>query len=83
MRNKHPSPWSVSTTMPYLMSVYTEPNFRRKGLATRITKEAMKWCRKKGYSSLSLHASDMGKDIYSRLGFHKTREMRVRLGKRL
>jgi GNAT superfamily N-acetyltransferase len=78
MKENHPSPWSIRATTPYLMSIYTDPKFRGKGLATGIVKEAMKWSREKGYHSLSLHASDLGKNIYSRLGFDKTREMRVR-----
>jgi GNAT superfamily N-acetyltransferase len=62
---------------PYLFSMYTEPIFRRNGLSSRIVKEAMKWCKKKGYPRLSLHASKMGRRIYRELGFARTWEMRI------
>ncbi len=58
------------------MSMYTEPQQRGKGLATRIATEAMKWARKNGYPRMTLHASDLGKPIYLKLGWKQTSEMR-------
>ena len=78
VKEAHPSPRSISATAPYLMSMYTAPSFRGKGIATMIVKEAMKWCKEIGFSSLTLHASDMGKGVYDRLGFQRTTEMRIR-----
>ena len=78
VREVQPSPWSNRPTTPYLLSMYTDPSFRGEGLATRIVKEAIKWCKVEGFHSMSLHASDMGRGLYEKLGFEQTREMRLR-----
>jgi GNAT superfamily N-acetyltransferase len=64
---------------PYLFSMYTEPEYRGKGIGTSIVKEAMKWCKKKGYRSARLHASKMGMRLYFKLGWKKTSEMHVKI----
>jgi GNAT superfamily N-acetyltransferase len=75
----HPNPQRKRTHRPYLLSMYTDPKSRGRGLATRIVLAAMDWCRKHGYHTLSLHASDLGKGVYKSLGFKPTSEMRARL----
>lgn len=64
---------------PYLLSMYTEPKWRRLGLASRIVTEAMKWAKSKGYGEIRLHASSMGTRIYIRQGFKRTWEMKREL----
>ncbi len=64
---------------PYLLSMYTLPEYRGYGLATRIVKEAMKWSKSKGFSRMSLHASEMGRPVYKKLGWERGWEMRIRL----
>ena len=64
---------------PYLLSMYTEPDFRRRGVASMVVKEAINWCRKNKYERLMLHASEMGRKVYSQLGFKRTWEMRLDL----
>jgi GNAT superfamily N-acetyltransferase len=61
------------------MSMYTEPEFRRKGFATLIVKEAMSWARRNGYARMSLHASKAGRSVYDKLGWERSWEMRVDL----
>lgn len=67
------------TKEPYLLSMYTIPEYRGYGFATRIVKEAMKWSKKKGFVRMSLHASKMGRRIYKKLGWTRTWEMRINL----
>ena len=64
---------------PYLLSMYTSPRYRNKGVATAIIKEAMKWSKDHGQPTLLLHASEMGRLVYSKLGFTDTHEMRIRV----
>lgn len=78
-REAHPRPWLKKLEEPYLLSMYTEPEFRGKGVATGIVKEAMRRCKKKGYQSIRLHASEMGRRVYSNLGWERSWEMRVKL----
>lgn len=75
----HPNPLRKRTRRPYLLSMYTDPKSRGRGIATRIVQTAMDWASRQGYHTLALHASDMGKGVYKRLGFRPTSEMRVQL----
>ena len=79
LRPRQPKPGNAKGVQPYLLSMYTEHPFRGKGVATKIVKEAIRWAKAKGFPQLSLHASDMGKSIYSKLGFKQTWEMRLEL----
>ncbi len=64
---------------PYLLSMYTEPKWRRLGLASRIAAEAIRWAKINGYGEIRLHASSMGRRIYIRQGFRRTWEMKREL----
>ncbi len=72
-----PSPHKPDTLQPYLLSMYTEPSFRRLGVASMIVNKAIEWCRKNRYSRLRLHASEIGRNVYRKLGFKRTWEMRL------
>jgi GNAT superfamily N-acetyltransferase len=61
-----------------IQNVYTEPEWRRRGLASLLTKAIIDWAREQGISSVVLHASDDGRRVYERLGFIATNEMRYR-----
>ena len=76
---RQPRPSWNGPSVPYLMSMYTEPALRGKGCATRIVREAIRWARAHGYDAMTLHASDYGEAIYRREGFGRTMEMRLRL----
>jgi GNAT superfamily N-acetyltransferase len=81
LRPSQPRPRRRITSQPYLLSMYTEPNFRGKGVASRIVDEAKHWSKKKGFPELALHASTMGRRVYSGRGFKRSWEMRARLGR--
>ena len=58
-----------------IVNVYTEPEWRRRGLAELVIRAIMDWSRANGVAGLVLHASEMGKPLYERLGFEQTNEM--------
>jgi GNAT superfamily N-acetyltransferase len=62
-----------------VLNVYTEPEFRRQGIARRLMLAVIAWGRESGLRSLSLHASDFGRALYEELGFRQTNEMRLYL----
>ena len=64
---------------PFLLSMYTEPKWRGRGLASRIVDEAIKWAKKGGYAEIALHASLMGRGLYLRRDFSRTWEMKLKL----
>ena len=77
-----PRPGNPAGSTPYLLSMYTDPDFRGRGLASRIVREAMRWSRDNGYKRMHLHASKFGRSVYRRLGWERTWEMRVDLSRR-
>jgi len=78
LREMQPSPGHPHGKVPYVLSVYTRPEFRRKGLASMIVEEAMEWARKHGYYKIVLHASSKGRKVYSQLAWKRTWEMEFR-----
>lgn len=59
--------------------MYTDPDYRRRGLARQITHVMIFWCRAEGFASVSLHASKAGRPLYEAMGFQPTNEMRLKL----
>jgi GNAT superfamily N-acetyltransferase len=59
-----------------VINVYTEPAYRRRGLAERVMRALLAWSETRGLASVILHASDDGRPLYERLGFAATNEMR-------
>ena len=60
-----------------ILNVYTEPPFRRQGIARRLMETALEWCKAKGIRAVILHASADGRKLYESLGFRATNEMRL------
>lgn len=59
-----------------VINVYTEPAWRRRGVAERVMQVVLAWADGADVSSVVLHASDAGRGLYERLGFRPTNEMR-------
>jgi GNAT superfamily N-acetyltransferase len=72
-------PRDSQTRRPMIVNVYTEPGYRRRGLARRLMVAMLDWLREQGYGTVSLHASDFGRSLYESLGFKPTNEMRLQL----
>jgi GNAT superfamily N-acetyltransferase len=60
-----------------LLNVFTEPEWRRRGIATLLIRQIITWSRDQQLDRLVLHASDEGRAVYERLGFIATNEMRL------
>ena len=61
-----------------IVNVFTEPDWRRRGIAKRLMKKIIAWSREKSLDDLVLHSSDDGRALYEQLGFIPTGEMRLR-----
>jgi GNAT superfamily N-acetyltransferase len=59
-----------------IVNVFTEPQWRRRGIAGLLVKEIITWSRNEQVDRLLLHASDDGRSLYERLGFIAGNEMR-------
>jgi GNAT superfamily N-acetyltransferase len=62
-----------------VVSMWTEPSHRRRGLGSLVMDAILTWCRVRGIRRLTLHASDEGRPLYERFGFRATNEMRLEL----
>jgi GNAT superfamily N-acetyltransferase len=77
LREAHPGPLFETDLRPYLLNVYTEPPWRGKGLARRLTEACLEFCRELKLPILELHASKAGESLYRNLGFTFSNEMRL------
>lgn len=59
----------------YILNVYVEPDYRRRGLARRIMETILVWCQQRQVARVTLHPSDEGQPLYESLGFERTKEM--------
>jgi GNAT superfamily N-acetyltransferase len=76
-----PRPVNVSTVgegrQGTVVNVFTEPQWRRRGIAGLLIKEIITWSKDEHLDRLLLHASDEGRSLYERLGFIAGNEMRL------
>lgn len=63
----------------YIWGVYVEPSHRGQGIAKKLTKIAIAHLKAIGCTRAILHASPMGKPVYSSLGFSASNEMHLDL----
>jgi GNAT superfamily N-acetyltransferase len=76
-----PRPVNVSTIgegrQGTIVNVFTEPRWRRRGIASLLIQEIIIWSRNQQLDRLILHASNEGRSIYEKLGFVASNEMRL------
>ena len=60
----------------YVLNVFTEPQWRRQGVAESLMRALIAWATARGVQRLSLHASLEGRALYEKLGFVPSNEMR-------
>ena len=82
LQPRQPSPGNSQKFQPYLLSMYTMPEYRGKGLASKVVRAAVDWTKSHKYASLRLHASEMGRGVYKSQGFTRTWQMRLNMTKR-
>ena len=61
----------------YILGVYVQPRYRGHGAATKLTQMAVEFLRERNVANIRLHASPFGRNIYERLGFVDTNEMKL------
>ena len=73
----HPSELHARRAM--ILNMYTEKDYRRRGIAKRLMLTMLEYLRKEGFPKVSLHASDEGRPLYESLGFEISNEMTLKL----
>jgi GNAT superfamily N-acetyltransferase len=74
-------PWPASPKdrkqqRAFMLNVFTEPAYRRNGIARSLVQTIIDWCRDQGFGSIFLHASEAGRPLYQSMGFQTTTELR-------
>ena len=78
LHNYYPSPTNLrGRPTAYVLNVYTEPAHRRRGVASDLLQRIISWCARQDIPRVSLHASDVARRLYERLGFTTSNEMRA------
>ena len=77
------SPWPANPFDPcveraVILNVYTEMEFRRRGIARMVMETVLAWCKSYGLHGVNLHASPEGRALYEKMGFAQTNEMRLK-----
>ncbi len=62
----------------YVLNVYVERAWRRRGLARLLMEHVLAEAGRRGITRVTLHASDEGRPLYESLGFAPTGEMRLK-----
>jgi GNAT superfamily N-acetyltransferase len=62
----------------YVLNVYVERAWRRRGVARLLMEHVLAETRRRGLTRVTLHSSEEGKPLYERLGFGPTNELRLR-----
>ena len=76
-------PWPANPKDPctqraVILNIYTEQEFRKRGVARQIMLTILVWLKGQGLRAVNLHASAEGRTLYEKLGFEATNEMRLR-----
>jgi len=71
-------PGILSGPEAYVLNVFVERAWRRRGVAALLMDQVMSYAKERRLRVVTLHASDEGRPLYERLGFASTNEMRLR-----
>lgn len=62
----------------YIMNIYTDPAYRRQGIAMHMVDLLVQEAKAKGYFQITLEATQMGRAVYEKYGFRQmTDEMEL------
>lgn len=65
----NPTGWKA-----YIMNMYTDPDYRRQGIAYKMLDLLVAEAKERGIASISLEATDAGRPLYEKYGFVEMHE---------
>ena len=66
-----PTYHNPSGNKAYIVNMYTNPKYRRMGIASKTLDMLVRDIKKRGVTAISLEATDMGRPLYEKYGFVK------------
>jgi ribosomal protein S18 acetylase RimI-like enzyme len=67
----------AGTTRGYLLNIFVDAEYRRRGLARALVEQCIAETRRRGMRVVTLHASLEGRGLYEKIGFHAGNEMQL------
>ncbi|QHQ61890.1 GNAT family N-acetyltransferase [Anaerocolumna sedimenticola] len=64
-----PNDWCPNGKTAYIGNIYTLPEYRRNGIASKLLSLTVDEAKKTGCERIQLHGTDMGRPIYEKYGF--------------
>ncbi|MCF2139004.1 MAG: GNAT family N-acetyltransferase [Candidatus Lokiarchaeota archaeon] len=64
-----PGPSNLSGKIGYIMNIVVIEEYRRQGIGEKIMRSIIAYLKKHNISVATLHATDIGKSLYQKLGF--------------
>jgi GNAT superfamily N-acetyltransferase len=74
-----PGPNDPSGLRGYVLSVATDPAYRRRGYSRACMTAVLRWFEQQGIAAIDLRASAEGEPLYASLGFVRSRDPGMRL----
>jgi GNAT superfamily N-acetyltransferase len=74
-----PNPFESTGYRGHIVNVFTEPDYRHRGLARELMLTLLDWCKAHDVTSATLNASQFGKPLYESLGFEQDNHMIIHL----
>ncbi len=72
-------PYDLECRRATILNVYTNPEYRRRGIARKLMQVMIDWCKREGLARVILHASEDGRHLYESFGFEPSNEMTLKL----
>ncbi len=69
-----PVPENLLGKEGYILNMYTLPEWRGQGLATALLQEIISFAKETGIRRLWLHATEVGRPVYEKIGFIAERD---------
>ncbi|MFX0002689.1 MAG: GNAT family N-acetyltransferase [Promethearchaeota archaeon] len=60
---------NITGKFAYIMNMYTDPEWRRKGIGSALLEKLFEEIKNRGVQSVSLHATPSGRHLYEKYGF--------------
>ena len=74
---------NISGKEAYIMNMYTRPEYRKKGIGTQLLEKLLMEVKEKGIKKIRLHATNIGKPLYEKVGFKSKDDEMVLLTKQI
>ena len=79
MSNKPANLSFINGITANILNVYTHPDYRRRGIATKVMNKLIDEAKKYEVSCIDLYATEQGKPLYEKLGFKNPKNTAMRL----